>query len=218
MEHEREAACKRLRWDIRAKRGQSTSRDVSHGLKCGGTVDIGLSIVCPRPKEPRSERGRSCERKHFNMPERTLPHPFLLPPMAPNRPTMGSISVPAVDPSRGPPSLDKGVCTGVSVPAGLVPPCSMHQVVQSSGQLMNTQIGSILITSVLTAVQAEEIFLLTHEVQTLWGKLAIDFIELSHSEATFRMGAQATGHKNTVDEHPDHSSRQRGKLPGDQAK
>ena len=74
---------------------------------------------------------------------------------------------------------------------------------------MNTQIGSILITSGLTAAQAEEIFLLTHEVQTLQGKLAIDFIELFHSEATFFMGAQATGHENTVEERPDHSLRQR---------
>ena len=88
----------------------------------------------------------------------------------------------------------------------------MRQAVQSSGQLMNTQIGSILVTSGLTAAQAEEIFLLTHKVQTLRGKLAIDFMELSHSEATFRMGAQATGHENTVEEHPDHSSRQRGEV------
>ena len=95
----------------------------------------------------------------------------------------------------------------------------MHQVVQSSGQLMNAPIGSVLITSGLTAAQAEEIFLLTHEVQTLRGKLAIDFMELSHSEATFHMGAQATGHENTVDERPDHSSRQRGQRgdPGNQA-
>ena len=98
--------------------------------------------------------------------------------------------------------------TGVSVPAGLVPPCSMRQAVQSSGQLMNMQIGSVLVTSGLTAAQAEEIFLLTREVQTLQGKLAIDFIELSHSEATFCMVAQATGHKNTVEEHPDLSLRQ----------
>ena len=199
-------------WDIRAKRGQSTSRDVSHGLKHGGTVDVGLSIECPHPKECRSERGRSRECKHFGMPEHTLPHLFLLPPMAPNHPTTGSISVPLVDPNRGPPSLDKGSHTGVSVPAGLVPPCNMRQAVQSSGQLMNAQIGSVLVTSGLTAAQAEEIFLLTCEVQTLRGKLAIDFMELSHSEATFRMGAQATGHENTVDERPDHSSRQHGEV------
>ena len=60
---------------------------MSHGLKHGGTVDVGLSIECPRPKEHRSERGRSCECKHFGMPERTLPHPFLLRPTAPNHPT-----------------------------------------------------------------------------------------------------------------------------------
>ena len=57
-----------------------------------------------------------------------------------------------------------------------------------------------------TAAQAEDIFLLSHEVQTLCGKLALDFIELSHSEASFRMGAQATSHENTVEDRPDHSS------------
>ena len=83
---------------------------------------------------------------------------------------------------------------GVPAPAVLIPPCSACQAVQSSGQLMNTQIGSVLVTSGLTTAQAEEIFLLTREVQTLHGELALDFIELSHSEATFHMGAQATGH------------------------
>ena len=92
------------------------------------------------------------------------------------------------------------------MPAGLVPPCSACRAVQSSGQLMNTQIGSVLITSGLTTAQAEEIFLLSREVQTLCGKLALDFIELSHSKANFCMGAQATGHENTVEEHPDCSS------------
>ena len=101
---------------------------------------------------------------------------------------------------------------GTSAPVGPVPSCSTHQVIQSSGQLMNMQIGSVLVTSGLTAAQAEEIFLLTHEVQTLWGKLAIDFLELSHSEAIFGMGTQATGHKNSVEEHPDHSLGQHGEA------
>ena len=39
-------------------------------------------------------------------------------------------------------------------------------------------------------------------MQTLRGKLALDFIQLSHTEATFRMGAQATSHEYTVQEHP----------------
>ena len=115
-----------------------------------------------------------------------------------------------MDPTRGPSSLDKGVCTGAAVPAGLVPSCSMRQAVQSSGPLLNPQIGSVLVTSGLTAAQAEELFLLSREVQTLHGKLALDFIEFSHSEASFRMGAQATGHKNTVEDCPDCSSARRG--------
>ena len=117
-----------------------------------------------------------------------------------------------MDPNRGPPSLDKSARTGVSVPGGLVPPCSTRQVAQSSGQLMNMQISSIVVTSGLTAAQAEEIFLLTRKVQTLRGKLAIDLIKLSHSEAIFRMGAQTTSHENTVEEHPDRSSGQRGEA------
>ena len=184
---------------------------MSDGLKHGGPVDVGLSIKCPHPKERRSERGRSHERKRFRMPEHTLRCPFLLPPSAPNRPTTGSINVPSVDLNRGPPSSDKGVCTGVYAPAGLVPPCSMRPVVQSSKQ-PNTQSGSTLVTAGLTAAQAEEIFHLTREVQTLWQKLATNFIKLSHSEAIFCMGAQATGHENTVEECPDRSSRQCGEA------
>ena len=95
---------------------------------------------------------------------------------------------------------------------GLVTPSSACRAVQSSGQLMNVQVGSVLITSGLTAAQAEEIFLLSRKVQTLHGKLALEFIELSHSEANFRMGAQATSHKNTVQEHPDRSTGKHGEA------
>ena len=38
-EHECEAARKRLHWEIGTEHGQSVSRDLSHGLKCSGTVD-----------------------------------------------------------------------------------------------------------------------------------------------------------------------------------
>ena len=55
-------------------------------------------------------------------------------------------------------------------------------------------------TSGLTAVQAEEIFRLSHEIQTLRGKLALDFIKMSHTEANFRMGAQAASHEATAQE------------------
>ena len=37
-------------------------------------------------------------------------------------------------------------------------------------------------------------------------KLALDFIQLSHQEALFRMGAQATGHEKATGGHPDHST------------
>ena len=66
---------------------------------------------------------------------------------------------------------------------GLITPSSAHQPVWNSGQLTNAQVDSIFVTSRLTADQYEEIFLLSYEVQTLHGKLALDFIELSNQEA-----------------------------------
>ena len=132
--------------------------------------------------------------------------------MAPSHPITGSVSIPSVDLNRGSSPLDKGADTGVPMPVGLVTPCSVRWAVQSSGQLMNMQVGSVLVTSGLTAAQAEEIFLLSREVQTLRGKLALDFIELSHSEANFCMGAQATSHENTVEERPDRSTGKRGEA------
>ena len=119
-EHECEAVRKRLHHEIHAERGQSTSRDLSHGHKCGGTVDAGVSNERPRPKECRAERGTSCECRCFNSPERPLPPPFLLTPMAPSRPITGSVSVPS-DLDRGSSSLDKGAYAGVPVSTGLVP-------------------------------------------------------------------------------------------------
>ena len=55
-------------------------------------------------------------------------------------------------------------------------------------------------------MQSEEIFLLSREVQALCGKLVLDFIELSHQEAQFCMGAQATSHEKAIQEHPDCST------------
>ena len=74
------------------------------------------------------------------------------------------------------------------------------------------QVGSVLATSGLTAAQSAEIFLLSREVQILHGKLDLDFIELSHQEARFCMGAQATSHKKSIQEHPDHSMGKCGKA------
>ena len=73
---------------------------------------------------------------------------------------------------------------------------------QSSEQLINMPVGPVVMPSGLTTAQAEEIFLLSHEVQTLCGKLALDFTQLSHTEAAFHLGAQATSHEYTVQEHP----------------
>ena len=69
-----------------------------------------------------------------------------------------------------------------------------------TGQLVGVQVGLSVLTSGLTTAQAEEIFLLTHEIQTLHGKLALDFIKMSHTEANFRMGTQAASHESTAQE------------------
>ena len=71
------------------------------------------------------------------------------------------------------------------------------------------QVDSVLATSGLTEAQSEEIFLLSCEVQTLCRKLALDFIQLSHQEAQFHLGAQATGHEKTTRECPDCSTGKR---------
>ena len=201
-EHERDAACKRLHSEISADRGQSVSKDMSRRLKRSGTVEADVSTERPHSKEHRTERGRSREHRRPNSPERPLPPSYLFTPAAPSHPIRGSVSVPSVDPSRGssPPAKDAG--TEISVPTEVPLSSVVHQVAQSSGQIMNVPVGPIVVTSRLNAAQAEEIFLLSREVQSLRGKLALDFVHMSHTEANFRMGAQATSHEYTVQEHP----------------
>ena len=191
-EHEREAECKRLRRDIGAERGQSVSKDLSHGLKRSGTIEDEASAERPHPKDRRTERGRSRERRRPDLPDRPPPPSFLFPPAAPSRPVRSSISIPSVDPSRGSALASQGLGAEVSVPTDAPP--------SGAGQLIGVQAGLSVLTSGLTAAQAEEIFLLSCEIQTLRGKLALDFIKMSHTEATFRMGAQAASHESTVRE------------------
>ena len=84
-----------------------------------------------------------------------------------------------------------------------------HQLAMSSGQVTSVQVGPVLTTSGLTEAQFEEISLLSCEVQTLHGKLALDFIQLSHQEALFHMGAQSMGHEKAIQGCPDSSTGQR---------
>ena len=192
-EHEREAACKQLHRGISTEHTHTMSRDSTHGyitgdrcsitLKSGGSIDTGVSGERPHPKESRAERGRSRKHRRINSPERPPPPPFLYTPTAPSHPITGSLRTPCLDSNRGSLPLDRGVDAEVPVSStGLVTPSSAHQPVQSSGQLTNVQVGSVLATSGLTAAQSEDIFLLSCEVQTLCGKLALVFIELSHHE------------------------------------
>ena len=54
----------------------------------------------------------------------------------------------------------------------------------------------------LSKEQAEEIFLLTRETHTLGRKRTCDFIQLSHKEALFCMGVQATGYEKATSGRP----------------
>ena len=68
------------------------------------------------------------------------------------------------------------------------------------------QLDVILATSWLTKEQTGEIFLLTHEVQALRRKLALDFIQLSHQEVLLCMGVQAAGYEKATRGCPDHAT------------
>ena len=85
-EHECEAEHKQLHWNIGAERGRSVSKDLSHGLKCSGTIEAEVSAEHPRPKECRTERGRSHEHRHPDSPNCPPPPSFLFPPAAPSHP------------------------------------------------------------------------------------------------------------------------------------
>ena len=89
---------------------------------------------------------------------------------------------------------------------GMVTPSSAHQPVPSSGQPVGAQLDPVITMSGLAKVQTEEIFLLSHKVQTLHRRLALDFIELSHQEALFCMGVQAARYEKATQGLPDHAA------------
>ena len=88
--------------------------------------------------------------------------------------------------------MSQGLGAEVSVPTDAPP--------SGAGQLIGVQVGLSVLTLGLTAAQADEIFQLSRNIQTLHGKLALDFIKISYTEANFRMGAQAASHEATVQE------------------
>ena len=133
----------------------------------------------------------------------SLPEHFHLPPPSftpttPPQASTGLLRSPSFNTSGGFPPLVRGGKKS-AVPAsstGVVPSPHVSQL---------TPINSTLAMSGFTEVQAKEIFWLSYEVHTLCGKLAQDFIELSHQEVIFHMGAQATGHKKAARGLTDHS-------------
>ena len=62
------------------------------------------------------------------------------------------------------------------------------------------QVGLSVLTSGLTTAHADEIFQLSRDIQTLRGKLALDFTKMSYTEANFHMETQAASHEATVKE------------------
>ena len=231
LEHKHEATCKQLHREIDAEHAgeeievesmrsmiapkagictMGTSLNMS-AVPCSSVADP-LTRVHPgdRPhsKEWQVERGRSRKRRCMRTPEHIcLPPPpfFHSTPVTSHCTSTDSLGIQSFDMSRGSLPLDRGsVDTEVfASPTGIVTPSSTHHLVSSSGQPANAQLDPVLATSGLTKVQTEEIFLLTHEVQALCGKLSLDFIQLSHQEALFRMGVQATGYEKATQGHPD---------------
>ena len=188
-EHEREAERKRLRRDIDVERSQSVSRDLSRGLKHSGANEAEDPAERPRPKDRRTERGRSRECRRPDSPNRPPPPSFLIPPAAPSRPVRSSATAASLDPHKESAPVSQGSRAEVSAPTDAPP--------SGAGQL----VGLSVLTSGLIAVHADEIFHLSHDIQTLHGKLALDFAKMSHTEANFRMGAQVASHEATVQEH-----------------
>ena len=80
----------------------------------------------------------------------------------------------------------------------------MNQFVSSSKPPVAIQLDAALAMTGLSKEQAEEIFLLTYEAQVLGRRLTCDFIQVSHNEALFHMGVQATGYEKATSGCPDH--------------
>ena len=117
---------------------------------------------------------------------------FLIPPAAPSHPVRSSATATSLDLRKGSAPASQGLGTEISVLIDAPP--------SGAGQLIGVQVGLSVLTSGLTAAQADKIFQLSHDIQTLRGKLALDFIKMSYTEANFCMGAQAASHEATVQE------------------
>ena len=159
----------------------SVSRDPSHGLKHAvEPLKPMFLLIVPTLKSAELREGglaNASVQVHPNI----LPSTFIFihSYMTPSCPIRGSVSVPSVDLSRGSSPPGKDVGTGVSIPTQVPLPSVACQVAQSSGEIRNVPVGpAIVATTGLNAAQAEEIFLLSREVQALRGKLALDFIHI----------------------------------------
>ena len=226
-EHKHETAHKQLHWEIGAQCGRKRSRECeesahsksrdSHpgcttGGECGPTlkhgrsIDLGASSEHPHPKEQCAERGRSQECRCVLTPEHLPPLPFFQSnPVTPHCTSTDFLHVLSFNMNRGSLPLGRGSMDTETLASstGMVTLSSAHQPVSSSRQPTNMQQDPAITMSGLTKVQTEEIFLLSHEVQTLRGRLALDFIELSHQEALFCMVVQATRYEKVTWGHPD---------------
>ena len=142
----------------------------------------------PAPKTAELKEGGLANVGMQTRPFAPLPPSFLIPPAAPSHPARSSATAASLDLRKESVPASQGSGAEVSVPAD-VPP-------SGAGQL----VGLSVLTSGLTAMHADEIFQLSHDIQTLRGKLAINFTKMSHTEANFRMGTQAASYEATVQE------------------
>ena len=112
----------------------------------------------------------------------------------------------SIDMSRGslPPDCGSINIEMFTPPTGIVTPSSVNQFVTSSGPPVTMQLDAALVMSRLSREQAEEIFILTYKAQTLGRKLTHKFILLSHKEALFHMGIQATAYEQASSGCPHH--------------
>ena len=189
--------------------GHTTGGAHDPALKHGRSVDLGASGEHPCPKEQHTERGRSRKCRCVLTPEHLPPPSFFQSTLAtPCCASTDSLCIPSFDMSRGSLPLGRGNMGTETLVSStwMVTPSSAHQPVPSSGQPVSAQLDPTITTSRLTKVQTEEIIFLTHEVQTLCRRLALDLIELSNQEALFQMGAQAARYEKATQGCPDHAA------------
>ena len=179
--------------------------------KHGISVESSSSMEHPHLKERRVEsqsRSHNHECRRMFSPEcvHLLPPPFFhSTPVTLHHASTDSLGIRSFNMSRGslPPDHSSLNIEMFAPPLGTITPSNINQFVSSSGPPVAMQADAALTMPGLSKEQAEKIFLLAHEAQALGRRLTLDSIQLSHQEALFRMGVQATGYEKATHGRPD---------------